>query len=117
MSGEETLPAKLKHLSAQVAIDVQPPMALSQGSAGCGQQSSIGPAADMSMASCVAMGSCDVDIGGDLGVDLGAILPAAGNKVTDREMSAAKMVRPIPMDQPCCAGITGAQPYGQATIS
>src|SRR5882672_10443989 len=100
MSGEETLPAKLKHLSAQVAIDVQPPMALSQGPAGCGQQSSIGPAADMSMASCVAMGSCcDVDIGGDLGVDwgveLGAILPAAGNKVTDREMSAAKTVRPI----------------------
>jgi len=64
MSGEETLPAKLKHLSAQVAIDVQPPMALSHGLAASGQQSSIGSEADMSMAPC--------------DVDLSATLPAAG---------------------------------------
>ena len=87
----------------QAAIEAQSPIDLSQGLAAGGQQSSIGSEADMSMAPC--------------DVDLSATLPAAGNIVTDREMSAAKMVRPIPMDQPCCAGITGGRPYGQATIS
>src|SRR5882757_3728487 len=90
MRGEETLQAKLKHLSAQVAIDVQPFAALSHGSAAWGQQSSIGSEAD------ITVGSCDID--------LSVTLPAAGNIVTDREMRTANTVRPIPMDQPCCSG-------------
>src|SRR5262249_33435565 len=67
-----------KHLRAQAAIEAQPSIALSQGLASGGQQSS--PIADMS----------------DIPADFRAtpIPAAAGSMATDRAITNARMVRP-----------------------
>jgi hypothetical protein len=74
---EEDAPEKPKHLRAQAAIEVQPPIALSQGLVSGGQQSS--PIADMS------------DIPAGLRVTLA--LAAAGIIATDSAIRNARMMR------------------------
>ena len=63
----------------QAAIDAQSPMALSHGLAACGQQSSIGSEADISVISC------------DL--NLNAAMLAAGSNATESAIRRANMVR------------------------
>jgi recombinational DNA repair protein RecT len=79
---EDNVPAKLKHLSTQVAMAAQSSM---HGLAFCGQQSVISSIMDMSAAS------------GDLA--LTPALPAAGSVATDKAIRTARIVRPRPMDQ------------------
>ena len=85
---ENAVAAKLKHLSAQAAIELQSPIALSQGSALGGQQSC--PIADMSV------------ISADLSADLRSTPApaAAGSRATDRAIISAIMVRARFMDRP-----------------
>ena len=82
---EDNVPAKLKHLSTQVAMAAQSSMAFSHGLALCGQQSVIFSIMDMSAAS------------GDLA--LTPAPPAAGSIATDKVIRTARIVRPMPMDQ------------------
>ena len=82
---EDNVPAKLKHLSMQVAMAAQSSMAFSHGFALCGQQSVISSIVDMSAGS------------GDLA--LMPALPAAGSIATDKAIRTARIVRPKPMDQ------------------
>jgi hypothetical protein len=83
-------PAKLKHFSAQAAIDPQSPM--SHGLAAGGQQSCIGSEADISAASCV--------------FESKAAPATAGNKATDAAIRRANMVRAnaIGRQYPAAAG-------------
>jgi hypothetical protein len=83
VSGEVSPVAKLKHLSAQVAIDPQVSIDLSHGSAAPGQQSCSASDVDISAASC--------------GLSWNAAPPIAGSMATDTEMSAANMIRPTRM--------------------
>jgi hypothetical protein len=84
---ENDAPAKPKHFSAQVAIDAQSPMtlsqvlALSQVSAIWGQQSGMSMA-DISVES----------------ADLTLMRAPAGSIATDRAIRSARMVRPMLMD-------------------
>jgi hypothetical protein len=82
---EDNVPAKLKHLSAQVAMAAQSSMALSHGFGLCGQQSVISSVMDMSADS------------GDL--TLTPAPPADGSIATDKAITSARIVRPMPMDQ------------------
>jgi len=63
----------------QAAIEAQSPIDLSQVLAAGGQQSSIGPEADISVISC--------------DVNLNAAAPAAGSEATDNAIRRANMVR------------------------
>jgi hypothetical protein len=74
---ENDVPAKLKHFSAQVAIEAQSSMALSQGLALWGQQSM----------------SAMADISADF--TMMRAPTAAGSIATDRTIRSAKMVRPM----------------------
>jgi hypothetical protein len=71
-------PAKLKHLSAQVAMAAQSSMAFAHGSAFGGQQSGMSSIADMPAGA----------------GDLMPALPAAGSVATASAMRSARMVRP-----------------------
>jgi hypothetical protein len=82
---EDNVPAKLKHLSTQLAMAAQSSMAFSHGFALCGQQSVISSIMDMSAGS------------GDL--TLTPAPPAAGSTATDKAIRTARIVRPVPMDQ------------------
>jgi len=82
---EDNVPAKLKHLSTQVAMAAQSSIAFSHGLALCGQQSVISSIMDMSAAS------------GDFALTPAA--PAAGSIATDKAIRTARIVRPRPMDQ------------------
>jgi hypothetical protein len=82
---EDNVPAKLKHLSTQVAMAAQSSMAFSHGLALCGQQSVISSIMDMSVGS------------GDL--TLTPAPPAAGSIATDKAIRTARIVRAMPMDQ------------------
>jgi hypothetical protein len=82
---EDNVPAKLKHLSTQVAMAAQSSMAFSHGFALCGQQSVISSIMDMSAGS------------GDLTFTPAPL--AAGSTATDKAIRSAKIVRPMPMDQ------------------
>jgi hypothetical protein len=81
---EDDVPAKLKHLSTQVAMVAQSSMAFSHGFALCGQQSVISSIMDMSADS------------GDLTL---TPAPAAGSIATDKAIRSARMLRPMLMDQ------------------
>ena len=70
---------KVKHLSAQVAMDEQPPVILSQGFALCGQQS---------MSSMADISAISVDF------TAAPTTPAAGSTATDKAIRSANMVRP-----------------------
>jgi hypothetical protein len=76
---ENDVPAKLKHFSAQAAIEAQSSMALSQGLALWGQQS-MSAMADIST-----------------GLTLMRAPATAGSIATDRAIKSAKMVRPMLM--------------------
>jgi hypothetical protein len=76
---ENEVPAKLKHFSAQVAIEAQSSMALSQGLTLCGQQS-MSAMADISV-----------------GLTLMRAPATAGSIATDRTIKSARMVRPMLM--------------------
>ena len=86
---ENDVPAKLKHVSAQVAMDPQSAialshaLALSQVSAMWGQQSGMSVMADISVASAE--------------VTLTRAPAAAGSIATDRAIRSARMVRPMLM--------------------
>jgi hypothetical protein len=82
---EDNVPAKLKHLSTQVAMAAQSSMAFSHGFTLCGQQSVISSIMDMSAGS------------GDL--TLTPAPPAVGSIATDKAIRSARIVRPVPMDQ------------------
>jgi hypothetical protein len=82
---EDNVPAKLKHLSTQVAMAAQSSMAFSHGLALGGQQSVISSIMDMSA------GSADLT--------LTPAPPAAGRIPTDKAIRTARIVRPMPMDQ------------------
>src|SRR5438132_6554215 len=79
MSADEVALAQLRQFTAQAAMDVQSLMALSQRLAACGQQSSIGSEADISVMS--------------WDWNLSAPAPAAGSSATDNAIRAANMVR------------------------
>jgi hypothetical protein len=79
MNGENTPPVKLRQLIVQAAIDEHWPLVLSQRLAVCGQQSSIGSSADISVIS--------------WGPDLNPAVPAAGSNATDRAIKSANMFR------------------------
>jgi hypothetical protein len=81
---ENDVVAVLKHFKAQVAIEAQPSMALSQGLVMGGQQSmsSMVDVADMSV-----------------GLTLARAPAAAGNIATDRAIRSARMVRPVLINQ------------------
>jgi hypothetical protein len=94
--------AKLKHLSAQVAM-VQQSSALSHGLALCGQQSPS--MADMSIA---AMSVADISLDGvsvaDISAEADDLKPApvaAGSIATDRATSRVRIVRPTRIDRAC----------------
>jgi len=78
MIANDAVLEKVRHLSAQVAIDEQPSIVLSQGFVLCGQQS-MSSIADISAIS----------------ADFTAALttPAAGNMATEKAMSTANIVR------------------------
>jgi hypothetical protein len=80
---EDNVPAKLKHLSTQLAMAAQSSMAFLHGFALCGQQSVISSIMDMSAGS----------------GDLTLTPPAAGSIATDKAIRSARIVRPMPMDQ------------------
>ena len=82
---ENDVVAKLKHFSAQAAIEAQSSMPLSQGLALWGQQSGMSSIADMAV------------ISADL--TLWRAPAAAGSIATDRAIRSARMVRPMLMDQ------------------
>ncbi len=82
---EDNVPAKLKHLSTQVAMAAQSSIAFSHGLALCGQQSVISSIMDMSAGS------------GDLA--LTPAHPAAGSVATDKAIRTARIVRPMPVDE------------------
>ena len=104
---DHAVPAKVKHLSTQVAI-VRQSSALSHGLALCGQQSPS--MADMSTA---AMSVADISLEGvsvaDMSVadmsaeadDLKPVPAAAGSIATDRATSRASIVRPTRIDRAC----------------
>jgi len=75
---DDAVPAKLKHLSAHVAIAAQSSMAFAHGSAFWGQQSGMSSIADMPAGA----------------GDLTPAPPAAGSIATARAMRSARMVRP-----------------------
>jgi hypothetical protein len=79
MNGEDVPLVKLRQLIVQAAIDEHWPSALSQGFAACGQQSSIGSSADISVMSC--------------GFDLNPAVPVVGSNATDRAIKNTNMVR------------------------
>jgi hypothetical protein len=76
------VPAKLKHLSAQVAMAAQWSMAFSHGLALCGQQSAISSVMEVPAAS------------GDFAL---APASAAGSIATDRAIRSVTMARPTLM--------------------
>jgi hypothetical protein len=76
---EDVVPENGKHLSAHVAIEAQPSIALSRGFAFCGQQS---------MSSIPDMSAISVDFKGAL------TPPAAGSMATDKAIRSANTVRP-----------------------
>jgi hypothetical protein len=78
-SSEKNGPAKLQHLSAQAAMDVQSLIARSHGLPWSGQQSCIGSETDISM--------------GAVGLTLSAALAAVGSKATEIAIRRANMVR------------------------
>jgi hypothetical protein len=80
---EDNVPAKLKHLSTQVAMAAQSSMAFSHGFALCGQQSVISSIVEMSAGS----------------GDLTPAPPAAGSIATDKAITRARIVRPMSIDQ------------------
>jgi hypothetical protein len=82
---EDNVPAKLKHLSTQVAMAAQSSMAFSHGFALCGQQSVISSIMDMSIGS------------GDLTLTPAPL--AAGSIATDKARRSARIVRPMAMDR------------------
>jgi hypothetical protein len=82
---EDDVPAKLKHVSAQIAIALQSYVAFSHGFALGGQQSGMSAITDISA------GSSDLE--------LAPAAPAAGSIATDRAIKSARMVRPMLMDQ------------------
>jgi hypothetical protein len=82
---EDDVPAKLKHLSTQVAMAEQSPIDFSHGFALCGQQSDMSSVIDMSA------GSADLE--------LTPAPPAVGSIATDKAIRSARMVRPMLMDQ------------------
>src|SRR5262249_61810911 len=102
---DHAVPAKLKHLSTQVAM-VQQSSALSHGLVLCGQQSPSMP--DMSIA---AMSAADISLGGmsmadmsdpDMSAEAGDLEPApaaAGSIATDKAISTARIVRPVRIDR------------------
>jgi len=100
---ENDVVAKLKHFSAQAAIEPQSPIALSQGLVMGGQQS-MSSIADMS-----------VDVA-DMSVDLMLMRApaAAGSIATDRAIRSAGMVRPRLMDQDPQMRITGSLVLGSS---
>jgi hypothetical protein len=79
---EDVVPENGKHLSAHVAIEEQPSIALSQGFALCGQQS---------MSSIPDMSAISVDFTAAL------TPPAAGSMATDKAIRSANIVRPTLM--------------------
>jgi hypothetical protein len=83
---------KVKHFSAQTAIEPQSPGALSQGIAAGGQQSAIPAVADRSMPD---MSMFDISAPDMSEPDASAVgtNPAAGSRATDAAISIAKMVR------------------------
>jgi hypothetical protein len=89
VSGEANPAAKLKHLSAQLAMEPQPSTAISQGSVAGGQQACCGSTPDVSALS------------GDF--RLNAAAPAAGNSTTDTAMRAADMIRAMPIEIGLCS--------------
>jgi hypothetical protein len=76
------VPAKLQHLSAQVAMAAQSSMAFSHGFALWGQQSGMSSITDMPAGA----------------GDLPPAPPAAGSSATERAMRDARMVRPTFME-------------------
>jgi hypothetical protein len=88
---EEDVPAKLKHLSTQVAMLPQSSMAWSHGFTLGGQQSCMSSLIDMSSV---------MDMSAWYGVfELTPAAAAAGSIATDRLTKSARMVRPVLMDQ------------------
>lgn len=81
VTGDATVSENVKHLSAHVAIDAQPSIALSHGLALCGQQS---------MSSIAAMSAMSVR-----GADLTTVpmTPAAGSVATERAIRSANIKR------------------------
>ena len=76
---KDAVPEKVKHLSAQVAMDEQPSIVLSQGFALCGQQS---------MSSMADISAISVDF------TAAPTPPAAGSTATDKAIRSANIVRP-----------------------
>jgi hypothetical protein len=76
---EDAVPENVKHLSAHMAIEEQPSIALSQGFAVCGQQS---------MSSIADMSAVSVDF------TAAPTTPAAGRMATDKAIRNANIVRP-----------------------
>jgi hypothetical protein len=96
---ESDVPAKLKQFNAQVAIEAQSPMALSQGLVLGGQQSMS------SMADVEAI---------SVGLTLRRALAAAGSIATDRAIRPARMVRPMLMVQDSRTRIAGSLVLGSS---
>jgi hypothetical protein len=90
---ENDVAVKLKHFNAQVAIEAQSPMALSQGLVTGGQQS---------MSSMADVGAISV------GLTLRRALAAAGSIATDKAIRTARMVRPMRMIQDSRTKIAGS---------
>lgn len=78
MMAKDAVLEKVKHLSAQVAMDEQPPVILSQGFALCGQQS---------MSSMADISAISVDF------TAAPTPPAAGSTATDKAIRSANMIR------------------------
>ena len=76
MMAKDAVLEKVKHLSAQVAMDEQPP--LSQGFALCGQQS---------MSSMADISAISVDF------TAAPTSPAVGSTATDKAIRSANMIR------------------------
>jgi hypothetical protein len=80
MTSDDVAPGNVKHMSAHVAIEAQPSIALSQGFTLWGQQS---------MSSIAAMFAASVDF------MTAPVLPAAGSTTTDTAIRSANMTRAI----------------------
>ena len=96
---------QLKHFNAQVAMVPQSSMALSQGLAAGGQQSCIGSAADISVASC--------------DFSLKAAAPTAGRTATDIAIRKANMVRTtaIGAEYPASAGQGSSDDFASLVVT
>ncbi len=86
MSGNDDPPVKLKHFNAQVAMDVQPSVAMSQGLTLRGQQSDMPSEIDIPIIS--------VDFRDS------PAPPALGSSATEKAIITAPMIRPIFMASP-----------------